>query len=140
MSRLAFSILVVCCALGAGCASQPGTLVDYQVTGGFAGNGDGTSLVLDTSGIGTRTTTSGATPVHLEPAQLADLNAKIRDARFATLQPTYGCNGCTDGFVYDIAVQSSGRHYEVSFDESSAYPDGLRALLATLKQLAPPDR
>jgi len=140
MSRLAFSILVACAALAAGCSSKPAELIDYQVTGGFAGNGDGTSLTLDTNGIGTRTTTSGATPVRLDPAALADLNAKIRDAEFATLQPTYGCNGCNDGFVYEIAVQSSGRHYEVSFDESATYPDGLRALLATLKRLAPPDR
>ena len=140
MSRFAFSMLPMCLALGAGCSSQPGELVDYQVTGGLTGHGDGSSLTLDTRGVGTRTTTSGAIPVQLDPAALSDLNAKIRDAQFATLQPTYGCNGCTDGFVYDIAVQSGGRHYEVSFDESSAYPGGLRTLLATLKQLAPADR
>ena len=33
MSRFAFSILPLCFAVGAGCSSQPGELVDYQVTG-----------------------------------------------------------------------------------------------------------
>jgi hypothetical protein len=139
MSRSALSIMSLCLALAAACSSQRGTLVDYQVTGGLSGNGDGTSLTLDTSGVGTRTTVHGdAVPVRLDPAALAALNTEIRDAQFAKLQPSYGCNGCNDQFVYEIAVQSSGRHYEVSVDEGSTHPDGLRALLTTLKQLAPP--
>jgi len=141
MSRFAFSILPLCLALGAGCSSQPGALVDYQVSGGLTGRGDGTSLTLDTSGIGARTTVhDGSVPVQLDPTQLADLNAKIRAAQFATLQPSYGCHGCVDQFVYEIAVQSDGRRYEVSVDQDDTitYPEGLHALLVTLKQLAPP--
>jgi hypothetical protein len=141
MSRCAFSIFPLCLALGAGCSSQTDALVDYQVSGGFSGSGDGTSLTLDTRGVGSRVTAhSGTVPVQLDPAALADLHAKIRDAQFATLQSTYGCHGCADQLVYDIAVQADGHHYEVSIDESDTitYPEGLHALLVTLKQLAPP--
>lgn len=140
MSRVTSSILPLCFAIAAGCSSQPTDLIDYQVTGGLAGNGDGTSLTLDSRGIGTRTTSNGDTvPVHLGAAALDDLNAKIHDAQFATLQPSYGCHGCNDQYVYQIAVLSDGRHYEVSVDKDSSvvYPDGLRALIATLTQLAP---
>ena len=139
MSRFALSMLPLCLALGAGCSSQSATLVDYHVTGGFTGRGDGGALTLDTSGFGTRTTPSGAPEnIQLDATTLADLNAKIQGAQFATLQPTYGCNGCNDGFVYEIAVQSSGRHYAVSFDESSPYPEGLRELVVTIKQIIAP--
>lgn len=140
MSRVT-SILPLCFAIATGCSSQPTELVDYRVTGGLAGGGDGPSLTLDSRGSGTRTTSNGDTvPVHLGAAALADLNARIRDAQFATLQPSYGCHGCNDQYVYEIAVQSDGRHYEVSVDKDSTvvYPDGLRALIATLTQLAPP--
>lgn len=144
MSRIAFSIFPLCLAglaLVAGCSSQTGVLVDYQVTGGLTGRGDGTSLTVDTSGVGTRTSAhDGPIALQLDPAALADLNAKIRDAQFATLQPSYGCNGCNDQFVYKIAAQSNGQRYEVSVDQNDSltYPEGLHALVTTLKQLAPP--
>ena len=139
MSRVAFPVVVLSFALAVGCASHSDELVDYRVTGGLTGNGDGTSLQLNTDGVGTRTSKAGGTvPVTLDATALADLNRKITAAQFATLQPSYGCNGCGDQFVYQVAVQLDGARHEVSVDSGEAVPDGLQALLATLLQLAPP--
>lgn len=139
MSRIATPIAIACFALAVGCASHTDELLDYRVTGGLAGSGDGTSLQLHTDGTGTRTSRAGGTvTVALDAIALADLRRKIAAAQFPTLQPIYGCDGCADQFVYQVAVQLDAGRHEVSVDFDAAVPDGLQALLATLQQLAPP--
>ena len=139
MSRIAIPVIVLSFALAVGCTSHGDELVDYRVSGGLTGNGDGTSLQLNTAGVGTRTSRAGGTAtVTLDATALADLNSKITAAQFSTLQPSYGCNGCADQLVYEVAVQLDGRRYEVSADSGIDVPGGLQALLATLTQLAPP--
>lgn len=139
MSRIAVSVVALSFAFAVGCASHADELVDYRVLGGLAGNGDGTSLQLNTDGIGTRTSRAGGTmSVTLDATALADLNSKITAAQFATLQPSYGCHGCADQLVYQVAVQLDGRRYEVSVDSGEVVPGGLQALLTALTQLAPP--
>jgi hypothetical protein len=138
MSRIALPV-VLSFAFAAGCASHADELVDYRVTGGVTGGGDGTSLQLNTDGVGTRTSKAGGTTtVTLDATALADLNGKITAAQFATLQPSYGCHGCADQLVYRVAVQLDGRRYEVTVDAGETVPDGLHALLTTLVRLAPP--
>src|SRR5262245_65431730 len=96
MLRIALSV-VPSFALAVGCASHADELIDYRVTGGVTGGGDGTSLQLNTDGVGTRTSKAGGTAtVTLDATALVDLNRKITAAQFATLRPSYGCNGCAD--------------------------------------------
>jgi hypothetical protein len=149
MSRVAHSLIPLRIPLGiplgialgaaAGCASSSDELIDYRVTGGFSGRGDGTSLQLRTDGTGTRTTTAGTQPVVLDRAALTALNRQIADAQFPSLQPSYGCHGCVDQLVFELAVQVNGHRYEVRDDQgNTSSPESLRALLSTLQQIAPP--
>lgn len=132
-------------ALGAvtGCASNhtDDTLVDFRITGGFAGPSGDTSLQIDTAGAATRTPPRAApVTIQLDAAALADLNAQIRDAQFPTLAPSYGCLGCVDEAVYEISVALDGAQYHVSVDSdfNASDPQGLQHLVATLHQIAQP--
>ena len=123
----------------AGCADPADGPIDYEVTGGIGGVGDGTSLHVEPDGTATRTSPHKP-PVteKLDAATFGDLRRKVADARFPDLAPHYGCGGCADQFVHEISVELDGQHYKVAvdIDESVSYPDGLRTLLGTLQQIA----
>jgi len=137
------SLVPLCVALGAatGCsASDP--LVDYSVTGGFDGNGNGTSLHVTSDGRATRTSRAGGTQtVQLDATTVADLNQKIANAQFPSLQPVYGCPSCADEYVYEVTVEVNGDTYVARVDQSaSTVPENLQTLLTTLGQIAAPPR
>jgi hypothetical protein len=137
------TLVPLCVALGAatGCSgSDP--LVDYSVTGGFGGNGDGTSLHVTSAGMATRTSRDGGTQtVQLDATTVADLNQKIASAQFPGLQPVYGCPGCADEYVYEVTVEIDGTTYAAKVDQfASPVPESLQTLLTTLGQIAAPPR
>jgi hypothetical protein len=72
----------------------------------------------------------------LDSAALDDLARKIDDAQFSTLEPMYGCGGCTDDAVYTITVRIDGAPYTVRADSGSDFPDRLRPLIDTLRDIS----
>jgi hypothetical protein len=130
-------------ALGAaiGCSGSD-TLVDYGVTGGFDGHGNGTSLHVTSDGMATRTSRAGGTQtIQLDATTVADLNQKIANAQFPSLQPVYGCPGCADEYVYEVTVEVNGYTYVARVDQlASMVPESLQTLLTTLGQIAAPPR
>lgn len=132
--------LPIVLALGAAaCATSSLEEVDYRVTGGFDGTGDGTSLHVTSDGTATKTTSAGGTVTEqLDAATFSDLKSKISAAQFPTLEPRYPCaGGCSDHYVYEISVELDDRTYEVKVDEFGAEPPaGLQALITTLQQIA----
>lgn len=137
------TLVPLCVALGAatGC-SGPQALVDYSVTGGFDGNGNGTSLHVTYTGMATRTSRAGGTQtVQLDASTFADLKQKIADAQFPSLQPLYACSGCADEYTYEVTVQVDGNAYAARVEEfASTVPESLQILLTTLGQIADPPR
>jgi hypothetical protein len=119
-------------AVTAGCTAShgPGT-IDFQVTGGFAGNGDGTPrLRIEPDG----TMTRGTQTTTLDRATLDDLEAKVDAAQFATLSPMY--TACADCYVYVVSVQIDGTTYTVAADTLATVPAPLEAVIATLKDIS----
>jgi hypothetical protein len=122
-----------------GCASRAETTldapVDYQLRAFEATQH--TMLHIEPDGTATRTR-----PHHppesakLDQATLDDLARKIEEAGFPTLEPTYGCGGCTDDAVYTIAVQVDGAPYTVQTDSMSDFPDQLRPVIDALRSIS----
>lgn len=138
------TLVPLCVALGAaaGCSGSA-ALVDYSVSGGFGGNGDGTSLHVTSAGMATRTSLQGGTQtVQLDAITFADLKQKIADAQFPSLQPLYACPGCADEYVYEVMAQVDGNPYATKVEglASAVYPESLQTLLTTLGQIADPPR
>jgi hypothetical protein len=128
---------LVPCALavlaGGGCAdSEPGA-IDYELTGGFTGVHANVHIDPDGKFSGTkedRTTVNG----QLDAAELADLQNKVDQAQFATLEPMYECD-CADDFLHTITVDIDGTEYTVKADGTADYPARLKPVIDTLKQL-----
>ena len=137
------TLVPLCVALGAasGCSGSD-ALVDYGVTGGLDGQGNGTSLHVTSDGVATRTSRDGGTQtVQLAATTVADLKQKIASAQFPGLQPVYGCPGCADEYVYEVTVEVNGFTYATRVDQfASPVPDSLQTLLTTLGQIAAPPR
>jgi hypothetical protein len=137
------TLVPLCVALGAasGCSGSD-ALVDYGITGGLDGKGNGTSLHVTSDGLATRTSRDGGTQtVQLDATTVADLNQKIADAQFPSLQPVYGCPGCADEYVYEVTVEVNGFTYAARVDQfASPVPESLQTLLTTLGQIAAPPR
>lgn len=137
------TLVPLCVTLGAaaGCSGSD-ALVDYSVTGGLTGNGNGTSLHVTSTGMATRTSREGGTQtVQLDATTFGDLKRRIADAQFPSLQPTYGCPGCADGYVYEVTVEVDGSTYAAKVDQfASTVPESLQTLITTLGQIAAPPR
>lgn len=137
-------LVPLCVALGAatGCSASD-ALVDYSVTGGLDGTGNGNSLHVTFAGMATRTSRAGGTQtVPLDAITFADLKQEIADAQFPNLQPVYECPGCGDEYVYQVTVQVDGTPYAARVEglEEAVYPESLKTLLTTLDQIAAPPR
>jgi len=118
----------------AGCASGVDGTIDYQLSGGFSGIH--TSVHIDPDGAMTRTMQDGSKRTgQLDAATLDDLDHKIDQAGFSTLDREYGCLGCADDLVHVISVHVDGSQYTVKADDSANYPDRLRPLIETLRAL-----
>ena len=122
-----------------GCASPSNGPIDFRVSGGLTGQGDGTAIHIEANGTATRTSpTDGTVTEQIDPATLATLQGQIRDAQFPGLAPEYGCLGCADAYFYTVTVELDGASYTVAADnsQSTGEPAALMAVIDTLKQLA----
>jgi hypothetical protein len=120
----------------AGCSGHSQGPIDFQVTGGFTGHGDGTpSLRIEPDGTVTRQPTGGPTETGtLDPTTLDDLEAKVDAAQFATLAPAY--TACADCYVNVVSVQLDGTSFTVQADTVAKIPMPLTTVIATLKDIA----
>jgi hypothetical protein len=125
-------------ALTAGCTDSTRGPIDFQVTGGFGGDGDGTpSLKIEHDGTMTVTSLGVTQATRLDRVTLDDLEAKVDAAQFATLDPTYpSTSTCLDCAVYNVSVQLAGTPYTVVVDETAQPPTALQAVITTLRDLA----
>ena len=128
-------VLLVLVAMVTGCTSKVDGPVDYAVTGGFSGNGDGTALHVALDGTVTRETAQGVTQTAmLDAVTLDDLHEKIMEAQFTTLESRYSCN-CADDLVYNVSVRVDGKSYTVAVDSMAQYPDRLKAVIDALRDI-----
>ncbi|HEY0985819.1 MAG TPA: hypothetical protein VGD80_02165 [Kofleriaceae bacterium] len=111
----------------------PDGTIDYSRAGGFGGAR--LSLHVDPDGKATRVKTDGTTvTIQYADVTLAELKRGVDDARFPTLEAAYSCD-CADDFLHTISVRVGGSDYTVMADDTAAYPDRLRPLIGTLKDL-----
>jgi hypothetical protein len=124
--------------MAGGCSSSSGMVdgpIDFSVSGGFTGGGDGTALHIELDGTATRSTESGGSQTAtLDAATLDDLDRKIVDAQFPSLAPVYSCN-CADSFIYNVSVQLDGSTHTIAADSLAALPDRLDAVIDTLQDI-----
>ena len=110
--------------------------IDYQVIGGFTGDGDGTSVHIRPDGSVTRQTVKrGLEQGKLDQATLDDVIAKARAARFPELCTMYACEHCGDDFVFQVAVQFDGNVLTARASEFGDPPDRMQALIDALKAI-----
>jgi hypothetical protein len=106
--------------------------IDYKVTGGFFGTGDGTPpLHIEPDGTATR----DAAPLTLDSQVVEDLYQKAADARLAMLLPEYNCS-CADDYVHVVTVRIDGMPRSIEVHEMASYPDRLKDLLDMLQAIA----
>jgi hypothetical protein len=111
--------------------------IDYRVTGGFTGQGDGTSLQIARDGAFTRRTKQGDTNQgQLDATALGDLVDMARAAQLPTLCARYPCSGCGDDFVYDVSVRFAGSTYRVEVSSfAPPVPARLQAVIEALQDI-----
>lgn len=137
---MALRILVplVCFAVAGGCTNDNDNVdgpIDYRVTGGFSGGGDGTGLHVELDGTATRPKAGGGMETAtLDAATLADLRGKVVHAQFATLAPMYSCN-CADDFVHNVSAQIDGTAHTVKADSTAEFPERLKIVIDTLQDI-----
>jgi hypothetical protein len=110
--------------------------IDYEVTGGIAGRGDGTpALHIELDGTMTRTAPDGTTEtIALDPATLDGLRDKIERADLASLASYYQC--CADDYVHRVSAAVDGTTRTVMADRSADVPGRLEAAIDALHDLA----
>ena len=132
--RTLFSLSLLAGAVG-GCATHTDGPIDYEVTGGFTGTGDGTVLHIELDGTTVRSRPSGGTEtVTLDAVTLGDLRRKIGEAQFPSLAPIYHCQ-CADDYVHNVSVDLDGTTYAVSADTMAPIPDRLKSVIDALKHI-----
>lgn len=126
-----------CEPLGGGPVADTAVIGDlaYRVTGGFSGDGDGTSLQIKPDGTLTRTTAQrGTEQGQLDQATLDGLAGTARAAQFPTLCAIYPCSDCGDEYTHDVSVQIDGTTYRVQASVlAPPLPDRLQALIEALQ-------
>jgi hypothetical protein len=123
-----------------GSSIPPGAPLDgisYQVTGGFTGTGDGTSLEIAPDGAVTRTTREGGTERgQLGAATLDRLTRAARAAQLPTLCKEYPCPGCGDDYIHDVSVRFEGNTYRVRASTMAPpLPDRLQAVIDAVQDI-----
>jgi len=126
------AVLVGGVLAAAGCTSGADGPIDYRVTGGLGGTGDGTVLHIELDGTTTRTVAGETETGVLDAATLADLRTKIAAAKFPALDPMYSCS-CVDDFVNVISVQLDGGTHTVAADTTAEVPAALETVIDTLR-------
>jgi hypothetical protein len=130
------NFLLALVAATTGCVSPSLGAIDYETSGGFAGEGDGTSpFHVEPSGRLTRTKPGGGTEIlTLDPAMTSDLYAKVANADFASLEPSY--DACCDLYVYLVTVELDGAPRNVSAAMTEKTPERLTAVIEALQQIS----
>lgn len=138
------SAILVASAAAAGCATDEQRL-DYTVSGGLIGHGDGTAASVDLHDghVILQLAVGRAVETTLAPAELASLRHLVHEANFPALEPVYDCSrdglACNDSFILKLAVVLDGETYEVAVDDRASRPPPLHALLDTVYALTHPD-
>lgn len=123
--------------MAGGCsASSLDGPIDYEVTGGIAGRGDGTpALHIELDGTMTRTAPDGAAEtITLDPATLDALRDKIERADLASLSGYYRC--CADDYVHRVSATIDGTTRTVMADSTADVPERLQVAIDALHDLA----
>jgi hypothetical protein len=132
-------VLFMAAMLGAvgGCTDGGVGAIDYKLQGGFVGLQ--LNVHIDPSGEMTRVNerNGSSTTSTLDPTELADLHAKVDQARFPTLEPVYNCS-CADDFVHTITVRIDGGTYTVVASSLAEYPERLDPLIDMLSSMTQP--
>lgn len=110
--------------------------IEYRVTGGFSGGGNGNSLQIDRYGAVTRQTPErGIERGQLDQGTLDEVIADARAAEIPTLCAMYRCAGCADDFVHEVTAQLDNVALVVQVSEFGDPPDRLHALIDLLQEL-----
>lgn len=126
------------CSLVGGTATAASILgvVDYEVTGGPTGSGNGTSLQISEDGWMTRHTAErGTEDGLLDGLTLYGLYVKVIDAQLPGLCKTYSCTGCTGDYVHNLTVYLDDAPYTIQVGFSASPPDPLVALINAVQNL-----
>lgn len=109
--------------------------IDYEVSGGLSGEGDGTSLQIAPDGAFTRHTMQrGTEQGRLDQATLDDLTGRARAAQFPTLCAIYG-SAAADELFHDVSVQFDASTYTVMVSQFATPPDRLQGLIEALQAI-----
>lgn len=109
--------------------------IDYAITGGFSGGGDGTSLHVEQDGTLTRRNHSGPTETgRVDRMTIDALDARIEAAEFPALEARYGSDAADD-FLHRITVQIDGDTHTVEAATEASYPERLKAVVDALQDL-----
>jgi hypothetical protein len=126
------------CALIGGPSTLGATLQDiqYEVTGGPAGIGNGTSLYIAESGWSTLRTTEGGTDqgwleIHLHYG----LFVKATQAELPTRCKVYSCEGCSDDYVHNLTVRMNNVPYTVRASFRAVLPERLATLITAVRNI-----
>jgi hypothetical protein len=113
--------------------------IDYEVTGGFTGRGDGTPTIhIEQDGTMTRTTPDGPSKTEtLDPATFRMLRDKIERAEFSNLAERYSC--CADDYTVKVSVVIDGTVHTVEADRMAETPPALKVALDALDDIATRD-
>lgn len=129
--------LVGVLTMSAGCVGKPiDGVIDYEVTGGLDGGGDGTAtLHIEPDGTMTRTRPGHPAEVTtLSVTALRNLRGKIADANFGSLDDNYVA--CCDRYAHVVSVELAGAVHTVAATEGVAIPRGLQRTIDALQALA----
>ncbi len=122
--------------LAAGCIGQQvDGPIDYRVTGGFTGHGDGTAaLHIELDGTMTRTPAGdGPRITKLDRATLGDLRRAIDEANLPEHSEYVDC---CDRFTYGVSVEIGGELHTVAVSDGTAVPRPIRRVMDLLDALA----
>jgi len=106
--------------------------IDYRTSGGFTGNGEGTSIHIELDGRMTKTTGTDVEERTLDPATLDDLHAAV----YGALPLDRSFEACCDNIVDEIDARLDGDvdHLAVNRDATDI-PDDVAALVAFVRSL-----
>jgi hypothetical protein len=121
--------------MAAGCVAQVDGPIDYQVTGGLGGTGDGTAaLHIELDGTMTRTPLGGRPTIRLlDRATMGRLRRTIADANLPALGDY---TDCCDRYDHVVSVELDGAVHTVAATEGVAIPSGLQHTIDALQALA----
>jgi len=123
--------------MAAGCVGAPiDGAIDYEVTGGLGGGGDGTAaLHIEPDGTVTRTRPGRPPEVGtLSVTALRNLRDKIAAANIGSLDDSYV--ECCDRYEHVVSVERAGLVHTVAVTEGVAIPRGLQRAIDALQALA----